>query len=472
MKQDKHLDEQIRKALESLEASNDSHAWDSFEQKLEAAELENNDWDAALRQRLTGLEAPVLAGDWSFMANRLDAEDTAELIENEAALDNLAYEKLSNLSARYQSAHWRLMAQRIEKEFSLRHTLYKYKVMEAALLLLLLLTIVRVAPLADDFFRQKEAVEPTRQIQAAPAAAAQQPDAQASNQTEQNAAADPAATKSLPVQANALAQGDPLSDANPPAGTSKPSGISGKPGSKNSALTQSSGNGNGNGLTGGSAGATLPGKIASAGLPFPQLDEVKSLAEQAPQFEKMRLLDNRLFAEANTPGQIESPKSNPVVSHFGWETPAVVAHPFIKNNKQLRFTILTTSDLNYVSTPPDQFSISDTLVTTDANLSAASGYGGGILVSLKSNRLEFQTGGVYSFKRYMPGTSDFLWESVKYYVKEGFDGIQLDIFQMPLNVQYHFKNTGKWRMYASSGVSGHVVTSSVHEFGKPKAQPL
>lgn len=464
MKQDKHLDEEIRKALESLEASADPFAWDSFEQKLNAAERENLDFDAAMRSRLGGLEAPAIAGDWSFMANRLDAEDAAEIIENEATIDNLAYEKLAEFTARYQAAHWRLMSERIEKEFSLRHKLYRYKVMEAAVLLLLLLTIVRVAPLAEDFFRRNDASEPNGKIQlmptppTAPQASADAPASEVKD----------LATTHFSSPAGASASGKPLAE------NFQTDNFSGKSGQKNAA--QTSPPGAGDGQPGSPVGANFPAKTSEANLPFIQLDEVNSMAEQGFQLENIRVSSGNSqpskSGASGTAKQIEAPKGKPIASNFGWETPAAIVHPFKKGNRQLRFTILTTSDLNIVNTPPDKVSISDTLVTTDPNRSSASGYGGGILVSLKSNRMEFQTGGVYSFKRYMPGTSDIWWESVKYYVKEGFDGIQLDIFQLPLNLQYHFKNAGNWRTYASVGVSGHVVTSSAHEFGREHPQPL
>jgi hypothetical protein len=93
----------------------------------------------------------------------------------------------------------------------------------------------------------------------------------------------------------------------------------------------------------------------------------------------------------------------------------------------------------------------------------ASGYGGGITVSWKKDKWEFQTGGIYSFKRYIPNTPVFLFETVNYYIREEFNGVQLDILQVPLNVAYHFKNEGKWRFYGNIGTSGHFITSSVYE---------
>ena len=152
-------------------------------------------------------------------------------------------------------------------------------------------------------------------------------------------------------------------------------------------------------------------------------------------------------------------------SKFAWELPNVKIGEG-KKQSDLRFSIFTTTDLNYVTTPPNQIEVSGKSHQTEYNETLASGYGGGVTVSWKKGRWEYQTGGIYSFKRYIPNTPIFIFETLNFYVREDFNGIQLDIFQVPLNAHYHFKNKGKWRMYATLGSSANFVTSTVYEIDR------
>jgi hypothetical protein len=131
--------------------------------------------------------------------------------------------------------------------------------------------------------------------------------------------------------------------------------------------------------------------------------------------------------------------------------------------RQVRFSLFASSDLNYVFTPTTNLDVFDTLVRVNNDTAFALGYGGGILASFKMNRWEVQTGGVYSFRRYAPNTPKFTIETVGYYISEDFKGIQQDLLQVPLNVQYHFKNTGNWRFYGLAGASGYFITNVVYE---------
>lgn len=207
-----------------------------------------------------------------------------------------------------------------------------------------------------------------------------------------------------------------------------------------------------------------------AQIPAPPLDQVNSMMGQATLFES---ITERKFLQNNlaTPGMdanfgnaelLASLNPQPVKSKFAWEMPQLPQLIFEKE-RELRFSIFTSTDISYVLTPPNKYSVFDTLVATDQDTTLASGYGGGILVNWKKDKWEIQTGGIYSFKRYIPNTPVFLFETVNYYIREEFNGVQLDQLQVPLNVNYHFKNQGKWRFYGIAGASGHFITASVYE---------
>jgi hypothetical protein len=450
----KHLDEQIRKALENLEVNFDPGSWSAFEERLDAASTDATDpLDKLVTDRLADFEVPLQAGDWDKMEQLIEAEETAELLENEAYIDNLAYEKLHRMEVPLQHSHWHLMAKRLEEEFSLRHKLYRYKVAEVALMALFLLTVIRYLPFAESLMQREPKANETKQLKNSPAPV-QLPAFDPQQILPQTAPVNPA-SQSLPAT--------PIASAASPENQQTPAVKNFKKTSKAPAGTDAAWTENTN-LGFGS----VAGNISK--IPFANASGVNSLTGPlsiADMLKERNFINNNL----KTPG-LRAAQSNaellaslqpgPVQSKYAWEMPQLPQNVFEKES-EIRFSLFTATDFSYVFTPSNKLSVFDTLVPTDPDTTLASGYGGGILISWKKDRWEFQTGGVYSFKRYIPNTPVFLFETVNYYVREEFHGVQLDLLQVPLNLQYHLKNTGKWRFYGSGGISGHFITSSVYE---------
>ena len=109
MKAEKHFDDQIKQALDKLLASKDGQAWQAFEQRLDqdAADGEAS-FDDVVSGQLHQLKVPLAAGDWGMMEKMIEADETAELLENEAAMDNLVLEKLEKLEIAFQPHHWQM----------------------------------------------------------------------------------------------------------------------------------------------------------------------------------------------------------------------------------------------------------------------------------------------------------------------------------------------------------------------------
>ena len=109
MNTEKHLDERIKQALENLQPSYDGRAWEAFEQRLDqdiTTAGEGTSFDDVVSGKLNKLEVPLAPGDWSMMEKMIEAEETAELLENEAVVDNLMYEKLEHFKVAFQPHHW------------------------------------------------------------------------------------------------------------------------------------------------------------------------------------------------------------------------------------------------------------------------------------------------------------------------------------------------------------------------------
>lgn len=443
----KHIDEQIKKRLENLESNYDPSTWNGLANRLEFEEQEIV--DGLFKDRVGNISPTLVPGSWEAMEKLIDANEAVDMIENEADIDNTAYDKLNNLRVPYNDHHWALMAKRLEEEFSIRHILYRYKVAEITLMGLLLLTIIRFLPLMENWTNSSSNQPPIiEQTIDAPSAEQAIPQiAPTDDQQEQFVTGSPIASLSNTNEnnANALSNIQLL-----PSIQNEISNLSG------SNIFQ-----NLNKERNWSRLNFLPNIVASKLEINSGADEILEAFDEKQ--EKLLVAENNRVDDINTLAF----SASPINSDFSWELPTVAINPE-KKDSDLRFSIFTTTDLNYVTTPPSQISVFGESVKTDYNETMASGYGGGVTVSWKRGRWEYQTGGIYSFKRYIPNTPIFIFETINFYIKEDFNGIELDILQVPLNASYHFKNTGKWRFYSTAGISGHFVTSTLYEIDHEK----
>ncbi len=432
----KQFDEHMRRVLSGLDARPDPARWELMSRRLDLDDAEHPDpdetaVDALLRRKLQGLEAsPFPQSDWSGLEARIAASEQAD--DREA--DELLRDRLQRMLASYQPSHWQLMTRRIEEEFSLWYRFRRYRVAEATLTLLLLLTCFRFAPWGNypwslphlrntlESFAQHILSAERQSLASLPAAAAVT-----------TATPVPAAR---PTDAGPDTAGQPIPTAEPDIRYMDP-----------------------------------PGPTASGHGPEP----VERLATLPIAVRQPKESQARLQSPNSRPFPAGNDRSVPPTAHlplmpqrfaaalFGPKQAPPLLPQRRQKQRQTRFSLLTSSDISYVFSPSNQLNVFDTLVPTPSATTLASGYGGGILVSWKIDRWEFQTGGLYSFKRYIPNTPVFFFETVNYYIREEFRGVQLDLLQLPVSLQYHVKNAGNWRFYGAFGASGYLVTSSVYE---------
>ena len=462
MRPSKHIDEQIRLKMENLEAGSDPSSWELLAHRMDFEAQQSV--DHLFETRLGSLSVPVASASWDAMEQMIEADEAATVVETEAQIDNVAYDKLNSLQVPYKDHHWALMAKRLEEEFSLRHKLYKYKVAEMALMSLLLLTLVRFLPLVEGGWTQYSPSAEQQRI-------LEKPQSETSsislNNTSQTLQASPAQNNLVAGTLIAAGTNKGANLTKPKIGFILPtvgSLNSGSPSTENGFLAES---------------------FSYAAKTYRFGSNPTSLNKELPLLEFSTASKARVkeIAERNTKQfnfMASKRQANPeaaallpigqVNSSYTWELQNVKTRPAKKHN-DLRFGIFTTTDFNYVTTPPNHITVFGESVRTDYNETMASGYGGGVNVSWKRDRWEYQTGGIYSFKRYIPNTPIFIFDTPNFFIKEDFNGIQLDIFQVPLNALYHFKNTGKWHFYTSTGISAHFITSTVYEIDH-KSQAL
>ena len=432
--ENKHLESKIKEALENLTPEYNPQSWDLLEQRLAAedilnpTEAENSIVDGLVTQSLAHLSVGTNA-DWSLFEEKLEASELSELEE----IDQLAIENLSQYEAPYQSSHWSLMLKRIEEEFTLRGKLYKYKVAEIALMLLLIFTVINLQPL--DYF---------------PIKFGQKKQNIKSEINAQNSDTQPLENQNLIPQNNEEQKDLTEKAAVPIADNSVQKSASDKIYSNNNSKINSS-------------------QITDNQIVIDDMIERRSMIDAPSQlpnnFNSVESQSKNTLA--NNLGSKDENRTVPMIgslmaleiSVLNEDDPDFeLPEPKIEKIKPLwRIGTFSAIDANHVYTPADR------TFPSPAYTSIAGGYGGGISIGMKLRRWVFESGGQYSFKRYIPqpvGNEPFKPSKL---FTEDFKGVQLDLLQIPLNIQYHFIGRGKWRMYLNAGASVHMILSPVYE---------
>ncbi len=133
---DAAFDTSVRGRLADISAVPMAGAWSKMAEKLDNLDAADVSFDASLRGRLADVAATPQMGDWSKMAAALDSFD-----DTESEFDDVLRRKLENIAGKYPN-HWAMMNERLDREFSLRGKIVRYKVMETALILLALFTVI------------------------------------------------------------------------------------------------------------------------------------------------------------------------------------------------------------------------------------------------------------------------------------------------------------------------------------------
>lgn len=105
--------------------------------------MENKDFDKFIKSSLERIETPYDATQWQKMEEDLDKEEG--YIAHDP-IDDIARRNLRNVDSEYRPEYWDQMSQRLDEEYSIVHKIYKYKIIEAGLFLLVLFTLINFLP--------------------------------------------------------------------------------------------------------------------------------------------------------------------------------------------------------------------------------------------------------------------------------------------------------------------------------------
>ncbi|GEM_PF-4055657 len=137
---DAHFDAMIKDKINHTDTSVNYSAWAGIEAGLLKAEAVDIEFDAAIADKIITPTAFAVP-NWDNVADALDVADAAD-----ADFDKEIYTSLQNLQASPPPNYWQRLVNRLNTDFALREKLYRYKLIEATLMILLLLNFYQYLP--------------------------------------------------------------------------------------------------------------------------------------------------------------------------------------------------------------------------------------------------------------------------------------------------------------------------------------
>jgi hypothetical protein len=143
--------------------------------------------------------------------------------------------------------------------------------------------------------------------------------------------------------------------------------------------------------------------------------------------------------------------------------PTIIA----KQHRHLRVGMFTAVNLDNIKTPYDE------VFNQAPYTRLAWQYGGGFSIGWLSKRMEIETGLSYGHKAYKPILNPVYYGNINSgYKVEGIKNIELNTFQIPLNIRYSWWNKNGWQIYGLTGASVHVATQANYNVASLRASAL
>lgn len=428
------FDDILRQSLESIGPKLEPGHWELFEQAMKNPNAPNA-FDAAIATSLqNGSEAPFHETQWERMAQELELDELVHGTASRTPDEEIAW-KLDNLQARFNAKHWQNMSHLLDVAFILNPKILRLKLFEVASMLLLLLIALQL-PMPG-----------TQQAKLNPIAASEAAAPILSEVQTESATTLPIVENTQKSAAAIVQTGSDLSvhsapSKSPPLPPAEPLEL-----------------------------ADL--QLAKAATPPPLLPNAEN--QQEVVFHK----EVGAYSEPELQQEPEEFERNLVNSLL----------PITTLNAELLQTDQKSFEKLPVHTKPGRgywrvsmgASLDQNIVQTQntSNLRpeatsyylASNGFSSGINLSYRSQRVEFGIGAWHSTKRYQPqvpvqqfGTFDFL-------VIETFEGIQLDLLEIPVQVNYYLpKEPRRWNVYLSAGLQGSFILHPVYDIHRTVMQ--
>lgn len=416
---DRAFDDILRQSLENIGSKLEPGHWELFEQMMENPDAPSA-FDAAIAASFqTGSEAPFHETQWERMAQELELDELVHGTASRTPDEEIAW-KLDNLQARFNAKHWQNMSHLLDVTFILNPKILRLKLFEVASMLLLLLVALQLPmpgtqqanpnPIAASEVAKLEVPQiPAKSTAVLPTAIGQQQSAYTPPQTQSDLDVNGVTPEQPPIAP--LVTGDiQFAEAATP-----PLLLTDTDNQQEDRLQQNF--------------EEHERRVVNGVLPVPTLDaNILQLSQKSLQKQPIPIKPGRGY----------------------W-----------------RVSMGASLDQNIVQTQ----STSNLRPKETSYHLASNGFSSGLNLSYRNQRLEFGIGAWHSTKRYQPqvpvqqfGTFDFL-------VIETFEGIQLDLLEIPVQVNYYLpKEPRRWNVYLSAGLQGTFILHPVYDIRRTVIQ--
>jgi len=403
--EDKQLDHIVREKLQNLRPDLPADAWEQFEKTLGANPsdqvINEQQLDHIVQRKLQNLGPVMPTGAWEQFEQVLHTSDSGVPEQDPSLIDEMAFAKMKGLEVHQPAPNWPALRRKMDANVLLTQRLASYKVVEAALLSLILLLFIRLG--------------------------------------------NPLAPTTTPVD----------SDSVTPIASSSGNLPEGKPASDNQTQPE------GPAVSEETPGASTTNEDA-IGVPYepittdllPVIREDRWLSSSTKNTTSVSpvlpLVSNREETDRNMLDALAGKKQTEVASD-----PVALRQPSVTvpaSRSSLVIGAFGGAAYNRVITPPD----GDLGIVGFDRYTL--GYGGGLAIGMDFGRLEIGSGIGYTAVRYEPlpilvtrGSLD------QGYTAEKFDFVELDVISLPIYVRYNAIMNKGWKAYATAGASLQVA---------------
>ncbi len=375
--------------------------------------MSDKNFDDQIRDAIGDFEAKD-DGSWDLLMSKMMVDpELAPEPQEVQDFDHAIKTKIENVQPEQPIGNWDAMAERIKQEFSIRRKLIRYKVAEIALVLLAIFTLVNVFPtqVNKPFKNIKEQIAKKKQALVAYKNAILFDDAKETKTKQPIASIEKNDIKEVKEQSSEIQAEEIVA----------------------STATQNL------------------NKVLynSAEIEKAQEFESEIIAEIVAKGPKQTIEPREAILEINSLDQKE-PITEIDSKKKRFRGKAIIAKIF-SPIKQVRVSMFTGSDYNYIQTPYDE------IFELDQYSRFAQGYQAGVSIGFKNKNLEVETGGIYSLKDYKPRIPTQFLNGPGPPIAVKFDKIQLNMLEVPLNFRYTFSNLTRWKFYGQTGASMHIA---------------
>jgi hypothetical protein len=449
--ENRKFDDFIKQSLEHLDGGKYIPMdWSSMNEQMNTDSL-----DDAMKGSLENLEgAAFVPMDWNMMESKLDAAMSDAEIDpqmEDIYLDAIAYDHLKNMQPAYNHEHWEMMSARLDEEYAYRRKVFVTKLFEVAIVLLLVWT-------AFNYFPNKKTPTPSSPFPIAVGTdtnSNQYNTNYLSTDLNEQSLLDNKSVVSFETTIPASIQDEGIkriinefpalvvetNTINQNAFTSIPT-----PPTSDNKITETPFSNNANSIN------LLNNKTQKA--TFLPLEKTLTLDED-------EMLKEKLIVQISPiPSIMNSILVMDELSKGPFSLDQIIKKKKLRTH-EVFFSMYSSADLNFV----DSDFYNNNKREWDVYQRYRYGYGGGFALGFQLKRFLVETGISYNFVSYKQREeANIIGSFTSGYLEEQWDDAELNMVQIPLNIQYSFLVKRKWRMYSLTGVSINMALQNNYNF--------